>query len=365
MFLTIDYIKEEIVNRGGILRNNPDKVSKSYNNSKQNFDECKTLVKNIMSKVNPKHDSNYWLDDKDKNRKHFNFDYFSTKKEEIYYRKGDTINIIDTSTKDNDYRNYVEKSIYFSKSIYHEILVSFIINTLPKNLLRHFIYTYDYDIIEITRSRPYKKDSDEETLKKINIYMDTVPNSKSFGEYIEEKGSSDFIDVYYNVCIVIKEAYREIGFTHFDLHTSNVLIEKLEEPEEFVYSDGTKIKTRRLIRIIDYGYSSAIFNGKNYRFKNNKIKFMGEVDNPITDCFKLLIHAYKRMKRKNAKYGDEHYSLEPFNVIFAFFCEGITIDDMIEFNEGNNHYNNIPKYYSESGIDKIEEFIDYLNEKFY
>lgn len=370
MSLTINNIKKTIKNRGGTLPNDSDKVSKSYSINKQSFKNQKTIVNRLLKSINPLYDSEYWLDDHKENQKHFQFDHFSIYKKEIYNKRGNTVNVIKTTNSEEETRSYIEKSSYFSMRIYHEILVGLLINRLSDNILQHFVYTYDYDKIIINKTRPYTNVEEEEETK-INIYMERVDSATTLGQYIDTNGSAAFLRSYYNTVLILRDAYEETGFIHFDLHTSNIMVQRTEEDITYSYSKGVPITTHRRIKIIDYGYSSINYKGNTYKITNNEKKFMGEDDNPITDCYKLLIHSYRRIKESYDELIEsdpeeaEIYELDTFHRIFKFFSSKISIDEMIEFNTGNNHYNNIHKYYNDKGIDKLDEFIEYLTNEFY
>lgn len=368
--LSIELIEKAIKNRGGILPNDVNKVSKGYNISKQSFKNQREIVNSILKKINCLRDSDCWLDCHKENQKHFNFDYFCVDKKEIYSRRGNEVSVIRTTNESNEVRSYIKKSSYFSRKIYHELLVSLVVNTLSDNILRHFVYTYDYDKLIMVKNRPYL-DVDDEEETKINIYMERVYNAVTLGEYIYSNGSEAFLRIYYNTVLILRDAYEEIGFVHFDLHTSNIMVQKIPEDVTYKYKRGLPITTHRCIKIIDYGYSSVKYKNNTYKIENNEKKFMGERDNPITDCYKLLIHSYKRIK---TEYDDlietdpeqaDMFKLDIFHKIFSFFSTDITIDEMVDFNNKNNHYNNIPKYYKGRGIDKLDEFIDFLTKEFY
>lgn len=369
MYISIKYLEDEIIRRGGTLVNNKEDVVKSYS-MKGSFKEQKEISIDIISDIKPKYNSNEWSDNKRKVQKTFNFKYFKENRQ-IYFKRSNSINLVKIRDKDyNKTGQYIEKVIVDREHSYHELFVGLIINTLRSNLLKHFVFTFNFEDITITRRRIGKKRKVENTL---SIYMEYVPNSMTFGDYIETSNINSFLVTYYNIALIIRDVYKEIGFIHYDLHTANILLQELKETEEFSYSDDERVvKSKRLVRIIDYGFSGVKYGGKFYKVGNNETLFLGEKDNPITDCFKLLLHSYKRLR--NLKEEDEQdeekedkfdFDRTPFDIIFEFFCKENTIDEMLEFNQMNNYYNNIPKYYKESGIEKMNMFIKYLDENIF
>lgn len=64
----------------------------------------------------------------------------------------------------------------------------------------------------------------------------------------------------------LNQAAQEIGFTHYDLHAGNVLVQDLGQPRSFTLSNGAQIRSRYLPKLIDYGYSRIVLDGLPYGY---------------------------------------------------------------------------------------------------
>lgn len=100
----------------------------------------------------------------------------------------------------------------------------------------------------------------------------------------------------------LSAANRIIGFTHYDLHTGNIIIQDLGRPQKITLSCGSQITTRYLPKIIDYGYSRVEFEGLPY---GNWKVWNGPnptVSNIIGDIVRYLITSFGFLKSDNQSF---------------------------------------------------------------
>ena len=152
---------------------------------------------------------------------------------------------------------------------FNSLLREYFIGLNSINKLRYIIPTFVYTLSAFLCSQPYydgdiintgelcnKKDS-EKTIYVIyeNIPGDTLTNILSNNDISFE----EWLDIFIQVLLSLEIAQREIGFTHFDLHTSNVMIRKTDIKYDITLDNlSYNIHTQLLPVIIDFG-TSCVF----------------------------------------------------------------------------------------------------------
>ena len=110
---------------------------------------------------------------------------------------------------------------------------------------------------------------------------------------------SDYYTIMFQIYCALATAYRYLKFVHGDLHTSNILVEKLPNAKTLEYqlsSTVIRITTRYLIKIIDYGYASISVNcnsfsdGRSYgnsQYKTYASDSLSGVSVPWIDVYRI------------------------------------------------------------------------------
>lgn len=88
-------------------------------------------------------------------------------------------------------------------------------------------------------------------------------NGKDLAYLIENNliDAADYLKIMLLLIYGLNEAYQEIGFTHYDLHAENIIVEDLKRYVPFNLPGGRQIASRYLPKIIDYGYSRIVYQG--------------------------------------------------------------------------------------------------------
>ncbi len=159
-------------------------------------------------------------------------------------------------------------------SIRHEAAIGFSLNYLREhNLTLNFVYTYGLfqcarplggtEIITWCRDGP--NNTEYLAIENIpeGITLDSALNSRELNI-----NTNQYVSIVLQIIYSLLVAYKEIFFTHWDLHTQNILLRRVPDDTviTYQYSNISKkhyVATHGYIAtIIDYGMSSAKINDK-------------------------------------------------------------------------------------------------------
>jgi hypothetical protein len=180
--------------------------------------------------------------------------------------------------------------IPMAEELLNEIAIGLLLNGM-RDYLPCFMYIYGGFYCG------YPSDSD---MKAAN-FADLCRNNGQMhaclvGEFVENIGSlfdwfndpantvDDKEKVVLMLCFALAEAWKRYKFVHGDLHAGNVYIRETTFEEDYTFSfDGQNltIKTKYVPVVIDYGMSSAEWNGKRLTpiFSDDQIKKMAFCNN--------------------------------------------------------------------------------------
>lgn len=134
--------------------------------------------------------------------------------------------------------------------------------------------------------------------KKITyLVLENIVGSVGLESMAEHLTGSEFLQIYLQILNALNLAYKRFDFTHYDLHTGNVLIQRLPYPISipFYHPNGRTlyIKTHLLARIIDYGMSHVKLEGVHFgTFGLEKYQVFPDRSFPMHDAYKLLMFTY-------------------------------------------------------------------------
>ena len=144
-------------------------------------------------------------------------------------------------------KSVVVKTSYKLECLIYEFLVGEQVNSLHS---KNFPETLGiYLLPNKDRIKPY-----EEYIP--HLLLEYV-QGKTLDNYIHMSENSLLL-VFYQLICILQLAQEQIEFTHYDLHSGNIIIEKSHIPVTLEYNlkRGKKIlKTKTIVHIIDFGYS--------------------------------------------------------------------------------------------------------------
>jgi len=151
------------------------------------------------------------------------------------------------------------------------------------------------------------------------LVVENIQNGIQLHEVIKTLSESEFLQVYLQILNALSVAYKDFDFTHYDLHSSNVMIQVLPYyisiPLYFPNGDVGYIKTKHLARIIDYGFSHVYL--ENVHFGKYGLEQYGinpTSSFPMHDAYKLLLYCAVGAKEEVFNSIDKIYSFFGGNV---------------------------------------------------
>lgn len=127
------------------------------------------------------------------------------------------------------------------------------------------------------------------------LYEDIVGNTLT--NQMAEMEPETFFNLLVQVVLSLSDAYKKIDYTHYDLHTSNLIVKPLGEKYSIAYDTPNGeifLTTENLAVFIDYGLSHIKYNGKNYGCDTGAhVGVMMDKAFPMYDIFKLLLSSYQ------------------------------------------------------------------------
>lgn len=265
-------------------------------------------------------------------------------------------------------RDASQGSVFSRYTMRHEVIVGLILNQL-RAIIPNFAYVFgSFECggpILTVRDSSFSHESD--AVKAVNpkhlieprveswcrggeiqtyaIY-ENIRDATTLKEYVKDCTSQQYIDIMIQIMYALKIAYERVGFTHYDLHTGNILVRPHDREAFYIPYEGDYVFASKIATIIDYGMSHV-----NYTIpENGRVISLGikepegsygnasmlqhgiymDRSNPIIDCYKILWWTLYTMLEHNKKVYMEMRELmryfhktDSFDSIFINYPEHI------------------------------------------
>ena len=177
----------------------------------------------------------------------------------------------------------------------HEFFVGLQLNRLRSpNFMR--VYSAFKCFVNISGVIPNQKlclDPGPKNIEKYFLLSEFVRGSPLY-KVLYEANITDIMSIYLQILLALEEAWRVNKFTHYDLHTSNILVNELPGEMLIPYEIKGKLvylKTRYIAKIIDYGMAYVEYNDESFGFIpafHSRNEGHHPLDpNPIIDLYRL------------------------------------------------------------------------------
>lgn len=145
-----------------------------------------------------------------------------------------------------------------SDEVTHEGLVGILGTNKMRALIPNFSYIYGNFTIP---KCPVQKDVFSNDTCSVTIYERII--GKVFKDFIKSCNFTEFINCILQVALSLLVASRNIDFTHYDLHTQNLIIKPLMEMINITY-ESYDLRTPFVATFIDYGSSYIKIGSDSY-----------------------------------------------------------------------------------------------------
>lgn len=134
---------------------------------------------------------------------------------------------------------------------------------------------------------------DQEHKEVYHLLVESIDNAIPMYQFLDTCTSTEFISTLLQVFYALEIAQDKIDFTHYDLHSANVLIStKSERTEQITYRrpDGSfrYIPATSIASIIDFGESHVKINNVNYGISRKKLIATDNKNKQLVDVYKLI-----------------------------------------------------------------------------
>lgn len=139
------------------------------------------------------------------------------------------------------------------------------------------------------------------------VVYENVHNSVPLAKYVQSCTSKEFIQIYLQVLYALWFAHQTLDFTHYDLHSGNVLVRYLPEVRNITMPSKQGpvfFNTNTIPTIIDYGFSHILYQGRHYgAYRLLEFGVMPDASFPLSDAFKLLASCAKDATKNQSVYS--------------------------------------------------------------
>ena len=168
------------------------------------------------------------------------------------------------------------------------------------------------------------------------IILENVTPNISMINFLIQNSVDDFINLYLQILYALNTANQKISFTHYDLHTKNILIKTTNQVYSVAYSTENDItewcNTKYIAVIIDFGRSHIKHDNHNFGvYGYEKFGISGDKIYPMHDAYKLLCFCLYELA--NQELYDKFDYISP---ILQFFNKTESPYDIIDFQGGYN-----------------------------
>lgn len=176
--------------------------------------------------------------------------------------------------------------------------------------------------------------SSEKDLVTYALYENIAP-ADTAKKFLETCSVQEFLNMYLQIVYALRLAKDVCDFTHYDLHSSNVLIRKLDKEYELVYETekGVEyIRSNFVASIIDYGYSHIKYDENHYgKFGLYRVSTFMTTSWIFHDLYKFLCFCMRSTIQKNRAV------FETIGKIIKFFNTTDSAADILKYQWENRY----------------------------
>ena len=244
----------------------------------------------------------------------------------------------------------VVKSSHGQDDLVREMFIGATLNKLRESIPN---FSYVYGGFTCGRAKIVKDKAElcKKTKKIDYVIYENITNSARYIDYVKNNPPIDVLSMYIQCLFALDVAHREYDFTHYDLHSGNLLVRNPKEEYIIPYKDKDGkieyIKSKGIATFIDYGSSHILLNGEHYGYNFLQYSVLANTSFPMYDAHKLLLYTTLFLKKEDRKM---------FIPLFKFFNRTDSLDEAIK---NDDYYYALP-YTANVGKITYRDFIDYI-----
>jgi len=184
--------------------------------------------------------------------------------------------------------------------IIHEALVGIKYINKLRQYIPNFAYIFGYFTCE-----EYDKELCNGKNVIAYVVYENIPGQTLYDAIVDGLNGDDFLNIYLQILLSLDLAYRNYKFTHYDLHTDNVVLRKFDDYIYVIYpyNNGyVLVKTKYIPVIIDYANS---YIDERYIFRENNKPY------PLHDSHKIFMNSIV--------YSDKLKNDKKIRTLYSFF----------------------------------------------
>lgn len=211
---------------------------------------------------------------------------------------------------------YVVKTPISSDSLRdsaHELFVGLIVMNEMRKYLPNFMFTFGGFSCGTPRIDPVSRKvitwGGSGDLKIPWVLYEPITPSVSFRKYVKSCSVSEFYSCFTQFLYATEIAFQKCGWTHYDAHDGNWLIENKHIPGlgeiysiPYARSTGTRyVSATRIAVAIDYGQATVNYKGRPHGMQAKGLRSYGmrSGPSPLHDVYKLLMFLGSRVQNVN------------------------------------------------------------------
>lgn len=188
----------------------------------------------------------------------------------------------------------------------HEAFIGIELNVFRK-VIPNFSYIYGHFTCEKpVGTKAVKLHCDGKNKKYNFVAYEPVFPSITMSDLCKTCTFDDFLDKFVQVILALDLAYIKKSYTHYDLHTENVLIRYIDRYKKFYIKYGTSkyVLTNGVATVIDYGLSYIEKDGKKYGIPGREVySIFPNKPFPLYDAWKLFYWSLEDLKRNKSTFN--------------------------------------------------------------
>lgn len=196
-----------------------------------------------------------------------------------------------------------------NNSLIHELFIGLYGTNVLRKLVPNFAYTFTgfkcTPPIIPPKDQPQAQVESycvDSPLKVPYIVYENITPSVSFNTFCKTCTADEFLLIFYQLVLALRQGWITNQFVHNDLHGDNVLIRKIPQPISIPYQtpEGIRyITTDKIATIIDFGRSHIIYKNNHYGVSFEPYGLFPQYPLPILDMYKIIHFSFYQMMKAN------------------------------------------------------------------